>query len=52
MAYQLVFTELEGRRVQIEVKEAGDSQTVSDDGDVSGSAVVEQLRDALVKNLE
>ncbi len=52
MAYQLVFTELDGRRIQIEVKEAGDSQTSSDDGDVSGSAVVEQLRDALAKNLE
>lgn len=51
MAYQLVFAELDGR-IQIEVKEAGDSQTSSDDGDVSGSAVVEQLRDALVKNLE
>ncbi len=51
MAYQLVFIELDGR-IQIEVKETGDSQATSDDGDVSGSAVVEQLRDALVKNLE
>jgi len=51
MAYQLVFTEL-GGHIQIKVKEAGDSQTSSEDGDVSGSAVVEQLRDALVKNLE
>jgi len=52
VAYQLVFSELDGDRIQIEVKEAVDSQTVSDDGDISGSAVVEQLRDALVKNLE
>ncbi len=51
LSYQLVFTDL-GGRIQIEVKEAGDSQTTSEDGDVSGSAVVEQLRDALVKNLE
>jgi len=52
MAYQLVFAKLDGDRIQIEVKEAGDSQASSDDGDVSGSAVVEQLRDALMKNLE
>jgi len=52
VAYQLVFSALDGGRIQIEVKEAVDSQTVSDDGDISGSAVVEQLRDALVKNLE
>ena len=52
MAYQLVFSELDGDRIQVEVKEAGDSQAVSDDGDISGSAVVEQLRDALVKNME
>jgi len=51
MPYQLEFT-AQGDHIQIEVKDAGNSQTVDEDGAVSGTAVVEQLRDALVKNLE
>ncbi len=51
MPYQLELTDLSGR-IQIEVKDVSNSQTTSEDGDVSGSAVVEQIRDSLVKNLE
>ena len=53
--YRLVFTDVKGR-IQIEVKDARNSQ-VSDtdqgaDGDVSGTALAEQLRNLLAKNLE
>ncbi|MFV2004840.1 MAG: outer membrane protein assembly factor BamC [Gammaproteobacteria bacterium] len=51
MPYQLEFTDL-GGRIQIDVKDAGNSQTTDEDGDISGTAVVEQIRDALVKYLE
>ncbi|GMR01069.1 MAG: outer membrane protein assembly factor BamC [Gammaproteobacteria bacterium] len=51
MPYQLEFTDL-GGRIQIEVKDAGNSQTTDEDDDISGTAVVEQIRDALVKYLE
>jgi len=53
--YRLEFTDVKGR-IQIEVKDARNSQ-VSDtdqgaDGDVSGTALAEQLRNLLAKNLE
>lgn len=53
--YRLEFTDVKGR-IQIEVKDARNSQ-ISDpdegaDGDVSGTALAEQLRNLLVKNLE
>jgi len=51
MPYQLEFTDL-GGSIQIEVKDAGNSQTTDEDGDISGTAVVEQIRDALVEYLE
>ncbi len=49
--YQLEFTDL-GGRIQIEVKDSANSQTTDSDGDISGTAAVEQIRDSLVKNLE
>jgi len=49
--YRLEFTDL-GGLVQIEVKDARDSQQTDDDGDVYSSALAEQLRDFLVENLE
>ena len=49
--YRLEFSDL-GGLVQIEVKDARNSQQTDDDGDVYSSALTEQLRDFLVENLE
>lgn len=49
--YRLEFTDVKGR-IQIEVKDARDSHTSDEDGDVSGTALAEQLRNILAKNLE
>lgn len=51
LPYRLEFTDL-GGHIQVEIKDAGNSQTTDSDGDISGSAAVEQIRDFLVKNLE
>lgn len=49
--YRLEFTVV-GDRVQIEVKDAKDSQTSDDDGDVYSTALAEQIRNILAVNLE
>lgn len=49
--YRLEFTDLDGS-VQIEVKDAKDSQSVDEDGDVNSTALAEQLRNLLVEKLE
>jgi len=49
--YRLEFSEVSGR-IQIEVKDARDSQTTDDDGDVYSTALAEQLRNVLVEKLE
>ena len=49
--YRLEFTDL-GGMIQIEVKDAGDSHTTDDDGDVYSTALAEQLRDILAGHLE
>lgn len=49
--YRLEFTDNDGR-VQVQVKDAGDTQTVDEDGDVSGTALAEQLRNMLAEKLE
>ena len=49
--YRLEFTDLKGR-IQIEVKDARDSGKSDEDGAVSGTALAEQLRNILIKNLE
>lgn len=49
--YQLVLS-IEDDFVKIEVKDAGDSQTLDDDGDTGGTVLAEQLRNLLVKRLE
>ena len=49
--YRLEFADLKGR-IQIEVKDARDSGKSDEDGDVSGTALAEQLRNILIKNLE
>lgn len=49
--YRLEFTDL-GGSIQIEVKDARNSQATDEDGDVYSTALAEQLRDILAKNLE
>lgn len=49
--YRLEFTDL-GGFIQIEVKDARDSQQTDEDGAVYSTALAEQLRDILVENLE
>jgi uncharacterized lipoprotein len=49
--YRLEFTDL-GGIIQIEVKDARDSQATDDDGDVYSTALAEQLRDVLAEHLE
>ncbi len=49
--YRLEFTDL-GGIIQIEVKDARNSQATDDDGDVYSTALAEQLRDVLVTYLE
>ena len=49
--YRLEFTDLNGR-IKVEVKDPKDSQTSDDDGDVTGTALAEQLRNLLVEKLE
>ena len=49
--YRLEFTDL-GGTIQIEVKDARDSQETDDDGDVYSTALAEQLRNVLVEHLE
>ena len=49
--YRLEFTDL-GGIIQIEVKDASDSQATDDDGDVYSTALAEQLRDVLAGHLE
>ncbi len=49
--YRLEFTDQNGF-IQIEVKDARNSQATDDDGDVYGTALAEQLRDLLAEHLE
>ncbi len=49
--YRLEFTDVKGR-IQIEVKDARNSQTTDEEGDVSGTALAEQLRNVLAEKLE
>ena len=49
--YRLEFSDVSGR-IQIDVKDARNSQTTDDDGDVYSTALAEQLRNALVEKLE
>lgn len=49
--YRLEFTNVKGR-IQIEVKDARDSHGSDEDGNVGGTALAEQLRNILAKNLE
>lgn len=49
--YRLEFTDANGR-VQIQVKDARDTQNVDEDGDVYGTALAEQLRNLLAEKLE
>jgi len=49
--YRLEFSDADGR-IRIDVKDARDSQTTDEDGDISGAALAEQLRDILAKKLE
>jgi outer membrane protein assembly factor BamC len=49
--YRLEFTDANGR-VQIQVKDADDTKNVDEDGNVSGTALAEQLRKLLAEKLE
>ncbi len=49
--YRLEFSEVKGR-IQVEVKDARDSQNTDDDGDTYSSALAEQLRNVLAEKLE
>jgi outer membrane protein assembly factor BamC len=49
--YRLEFTDM-GGVIQIEVKDAENSQATDDDGDVYSTALAEQLRNVLVEHLE
>jgi hypothetical protein len=49
--YLLQFAELEGQ-IRIQVVDANETLNVSEDGDVSGTALAEQLRNLLVDSLE
>ncbi len=49
--YRLEFSDAAGR-IQIEVKDSGNTQTTDDDGDVYSSALAEQIRNLLAENLE
>jgi len=49
--YRLEFTDL-GGSIQIEVKDARDSQQTDEDGAVSSTAQTEQLRNVFIDNLE
>lgn len=49
--YRLEFTDM-GGVIQIEVKDAENSQETDDDGDVYSTALAEQLRNVLVEHLE
>lgn len=51
--YRLEFTELaQQARIRIEVKDAKDTQVTDEDGDTSGTALAEQLRNLLAERLE
>ena len=51
--YRLEFTELEQQaRIRIEVKDAKDTQATDEEGDTSGTALAEQLRNLLADRLE
>ena len=49
--YRLEFTELENR-IQVEVKDANNTLSTDEDGDAFGTALAEQLRDVLAKELD
>jgi len=49
--YRLEFTEA-GERVQIDVKDANQSIETDEDGDVTGAALAEQVRNILARNLD
>ena len=49
--YHLELTDLDGS-VQIVVNDASDSESVDEDGDVSGTALAEQVRNILARNLD
>jgi outer membrane protein assembly factor BamC len=49
--YRLEFSDANGR-IQIQVKDARESQSTDEDGDVSGTALAEQLRNILAEKLE
>lgn len=51
--YRLKFTELEQEaRISIEVKDVKGTQTIDEEGDTSGTALAEQLRNLLADRLE
>ena len=49
--FRLEFSDADGR-IQIEVKDANDSQMTDEDGDVYSTALAEQLRNVLAEKLE
>ncbi|MBE9564220.1 MAG: hypothetical protein IMF17_03165 [Proteobacteria bacterium] len=49
--YRLELTNLKGR-VQIDVKDTENTKNIDEDGDVTGTALAEQLRNLLIENLE
>lgn len=49
--YRLDFTNLKGR-VQVDVKDTENTKNIDEDGDVTGTALAEQLRNLLIENLE
>lgn len=49
--YRLEFSEINGR-IQIQVVDARESQATDEDGDISGTALAEQLRNILAEKLE
>ncbi|MBN4063609.1 outer membrane protein assembly factor BamC [Cardiobacterium sp. AH-315-I02] len=49
--YRLEFSEVSGR-IQIDVKDAENTQLTDEDGAITGTALAEQLRDRLAENLE
>ena len=49
--YRLEFTEA-GERIRIDVKDANQTKETDEDGDVTGTALAEQVRDILARNLD
>ena len=49
--YRLLFSDVSGR-IQIDVEDAAQSEQTDEDGDVTGTALTEQVRDTLARNLD